>query len=164
MMETKYHELVSANQRRSELYENYETECRAFIGQLRNSLVDFLGCSEEQVRWLTFAEEESEEFRSKDIVELTRDRSMALQTDAFYQFAFRIMFRSKWLDLQLRVKKMDDHFAVQLGKGRRNLQLGRQEDLDELVSHLFEVMKEYLETDFARFVQGEPSTLGFRTP
>jgi hypothetical protein len=59
MIRTKYDELMSASEKRRELYENYESECQAFIGQLRSSLVDFLGCSEEQVRWLRFAEEET---------------------------------------------------------------------------------------------------------
>jgi len=165
MIRTKYDELMSASEKRRELYENYESECRAFIRQLRSSLVDFLGCSEEQVKWLRFAEEESEEeHRFKDVIELTLDRRMALQGDAFYQFGFKVMFDSRWVDLSLRVKRIDDHFVVKLGKERRKLQQDRQEDMDELVSHLFKGIKEYLETNFDKFIQGESSTLGFKTP
>lgn len=167
MTKSRYDELMEAIEKRGRLYENYETECRNFITQLREGLINFLGCSEEQIQRVKFSEEEGEQsLYFKEIIEVTLDRFMALQKDAFYQFILRITFDSRWLDLNLRVKLVDEYFIVKLGKseGKHKIQKTDQKDFDKLILNLFEIVKDYLGTDFEKFTHNKTSTLGFKPP
>ncbi|MBE9507725.1 MAG: hypothetical protein IMY86_06710 [Chloroflexi bacterium] len=163
MPKTRYDELREASVHTRDLLENYEVECRDFIRQLRTELASYLECPVSRIEWLQFSESEPEEKRrAKDVIDVTLDRRMALQDNAFYQFAFKIVFDVGWVSLSLTVKQVDGHFIVDLGDHERKLRQDNQDDLQQLLEHLFDLTKEYLETDFANFVHGKPSRLGFR--
>lgn len=165
MTDTKYLELKAANERRKGLFEEYEEKCRTFVKRLQEGLIDYLGCPEDLVIWVQFNEGKSEENRrTQEIVEFTLDNRLVLYKDAFYQFVLRILFDSRWIDLNLKIKSEGDCIVVKLGQESLNVHKDKQDEFDELIQHVFGLAKESLETDFENFIHGKPSrSLGFRT-
>jgi hypothetical protein len=75
MPDTKYSELAKAIERNESLFRAYESDCRTFIGSLQSALAEYLGCSQEQVKWVRIAEEEARTLLvGVDVVEWTMDR------------------------------------------------------------------------------------------
>ena len=160
----KYLELKDACDSNRALFKKYEGECRRFVKRFREGLVIYLGCPEDKVIWTRITKDESEEeLRAKDVIEMTLGRDMSLYKDAFYGVVFRIALGSEWAELMFRVKKVDEYFIVKLGKKEHRVHEGEQEELDQLIDHVFNIAKEYYETIFENFIRGKPSTLGFKT-
>lgn len=161
MPKTKYDELVAASDRDYALFRKYEDECREFIRRLKEGLVAYLECPKEKVEWLQFTEDESEEQRhAKDIIKFASGLWMALYGDAFYGFRFRIIFDLEKIKLYLKVKKVDEYFIVLVGKDKHKIHKDKQEELDALIAHIFDITREYLETRLENFIREKPS-LGF---
>jgi hypothetical protein len=164
MAKTKYDELKDAYNSNAALFKDYENDCRKFISDLRQGLINYLGCSQSEVEWPQFAKDESiDSLQANNILEIAFDRSMALQSDAYYQFRLRVLFDAEWVDLNLRAKKTNEGFTVKLGGDKRVIG-SQREELNTLVQHLFSLVKEYFDTRFTDFIQERKSRLGFITP
>jgi hypothetical protein len=90
---------------------------------------------------------------------------MHLLDDAFYLFSFALKLAAgQTFILHFRVKQVDDCFVVKASGKEWRFQQDKQETLEELFVCIFEELKEYLETDFEKFIQGKRNTIGFQIP
>jgi hypothetical protein len=83
-----------------------------------------------------------------------------LYEDAEYRFAFKFSFERKWYLLHLGVKRANGHFLLRLGKKWYQVDAGNPADLERESERLAALLKQHLETEFERFLQGEKSELG----
>lgn len=156
----KYLELnKSFNQNQME-WSQYERQSDSHFKRIRESLIEYLGCTNQELIWQTFPENFKTESGS-----LPRRKSVGGKTvlfdDNFWRTIFRLELDKGNVEFLLKLQREGAFFLLVIG-ANKEIRINKENlnDLTYVSAAIIAHIQDFLEKEFGHFVGGKPS-IGF---